>query len=345
MWAIFKETAQAGFRLKKCPIPTIRDNEVLIEILHSSICGTDRHIYHWDSWAQAHLTPPVIIGHEFVGKICQVGQAVIGLKIGDRCTGEGHIGCDICQYCRTAKKHLCPNAKFIGITQNGSFAQYMSLPAKNVIKIPDHIPDEIASILDPLGNAVHCTLAFDLLGEDILISGAGPIGLMTTQIAKTLKTGRVVVLDPNPSRCAIAKNCGADYALPPKDKDLESLKRQLNIPEGFGIGFEMSGSPLALPQLVRHTAPGGKIGLLGLPNEASYLKTTEVILKGLQIRGFFGRKLFKTWYKMMALLEYDLGLSHLITHRFSFFDFEQAFALMDTHSSGKIILSWPKEKI
>ncbi len=341
MKALSKLKAEEGlWMVKDAAVPDIGPNDVLIKIKKSAICGTDVHIYKWDKWAQATVPTPMIVGHEYVGVIEKIGSEVTHLKKGQRVCGEGHLVCGHCRNCRAGKRHLCRNTKGIGVNIQGSFAEYLSLPASNAFPIPDEIPDDIAAIFDPFGNAVHTALSFDLVGEDVLITGAGPIGLMAVAICQHVGARHVVVTDINPWRLELAKKMGATRAVNVASEKLEDVMKDLGMTEGFDVALEMSGAPSGFKDMLRTIRHGGKIALLGIPPGDTAIDWNEVIFKGLIIKGIYGREMYETWYKMVTLIQGGLDLTPLITHHFDIDDFQKGFDAMISGQSGKVILEW-----
>lgn len=340
MKALVKAKAEKGIWLQDVPKPSIGHNDVLIKIKKTAICGTDAHIYNWDAWAQKTIKVPMAIGHEFMGEIVEIGDEVQGLKIGQRVSGEGHITCGYCRKCRAGNQHLCRNTIGLGVNRTGCFAEYLSFPAKNVYPLPDNIPDTIASFLDPLGNAVHTALSFDLVGEDVLITGAGPIGIMAAAICKKVGARFVVITDVNEYRLELAKKIGDVIAVDPGKKTLKQVMKELGMTEGFDVGLEMSGNAAAFNQMLEHMNHGGKIAILGIPSEPIAIDWNQVIFKGLILKGIYGREMFDTWYKMIMLLQSGLDVSSVLTHEFKYTDYEKAFEAMATGKSGKVILDW-----
>lgn len=325
--------------MEDIPVPTISSDDVLIEIHKTAICGTDIHIYQWDDWAKATIPVPMTVGHEFYGKIHALGENVKGLEIGQRVSGEGHIVCGHCKNCRSSRQYLCPNTIGLGVNRPGAFAEYLSFPASNVIPLSSHITDDEASILDPFGNATHTALSFDLVGEDVLITGAGPIGIMAVAIARQAGARQVVITDVNPYRLSLAKQFGA-HAVNVETTSLQTEMKKLGIVEGFGVGLEMSGNAAAFRELLVNMNCGGYVAILGvLSNEAS-IDWNQVVFKGLTLRGIYGRKMYETWYKMTGMLESGLDISPVITHHFPVEKYEEAFSLMASGQSGKVILDW-----
>lgn len=340
MKALRKLKSGSGLSLEEVPIPTVSDNDVLIKIKTTGICGTDLHIYSWDAWAKKTIPIPITIGHEFVGEIVQIAKDVSHLQIGDRVSGEGHLTCGICHLCHSSKRHLCPNAKSIGIQRDGAFAEFLKFPAQNVVKIPEDISDDIAAILDPLGNAVHTLQGVDLAGEDILVTGAGPIGLMAIALLKHLGAHTIVVTDVNPYRLNLAKKMGATHVVNIKETTIDALLPLLNLENGFTVGLEMSGNEEAIHTQLHYLAPGSLLAALGLATKNVNIDWTEIIFKGLKIQGIYGRKMFETWTKMITLLQSGLDLSPLITHHYDFRDYQAAFEKAQSGAAGKILLHW-----
>ncbi len=340
MKSLVKAKAEPGIWMQDVPVPTFGVNDVLIKVIKTAICGTDIHIYSWDEWAQATIPVPMTVGHEFYGEIVKVGQEVQGMQPGQRVSGEGHITCGHCRNCRAGRQHLCRNTLGVGVNRPGCFGEYVVIPASNVMLLPDDITAEQASILDPLGNATHCALAFNLVGEDVLITGAGPIGIMAVAIARHIGARHVVISDVNDYRLDLAKKMGATCAVNIKHQSIQDVMDSLGMTEGFDVGLEMSGNPLALNDMVRSMNHGGQIALLGIPPEETAIDWTQVIFKGLVIKGIYGREMFETWYKMIAMLQSGLDVSPVITHRFCVDDYQQAFQIMSSGQSGKIILDW-----
>ena len=324
------------------PIPEIGHNDVLIKIKKTAICGTDIHIYKWDDWSAKHVPVGLITGHEYVGVVEKVGSEVKGFKPGDRVSGEGHITCGLCRNCRSGKKHLCIEQKGVGVNRQGAFAEYLALPAKNAVKIPDEISDDFAAIFDPFGNATHTALSFDLVGEDVLITGAGPIGIMAAAICKFAGAHNVVITDVNDSRLNLAKKMGATRALNVGKEKLGDVMADLKMTEGFDVGLEMSGNPDAFRQMIDAMRPAGKIALLGIPPGDMSIDWGSFIFKGLTIKGIYGREMFETWHKMIAMVQSGLDLKPIITHHFPVDDFQKAFETMASGQSGKVILEWDK---
>jgi len=341
MKALVKAFAKPGIWMEDVPKPTkIGPNDVLIKIRKTAICGTDMHIYNWDKWAQATVPVPMITGHEFVGEIAEIGSEVTGLKVGDRVSGEGHLTCGYCRNCRAGKRHLCRNVEGIGYDCPGCFAEYFVFPAFNVIKLPDDIPDEIGSILDPFGNATHTALSFECVGEDVLITGAGPIGIMAVAICKHVGARHVVITDVNEYRLDLARKMGATRAVNVKKESLQTVMQELEMQEGFDVGLEMSGNGQAFREMLDLMCYGGRVALLGIPPDEIAIDWNKVIFKGLFLKGIYGREMFETWYKMIAMVQSGLNIKPIITHEFKIDDFQKAFETMGAGQSGKVILSW-----
>lgn len=339
MKALVKNQAKPGLWLENIVKPEINDNEVLIKVIKNGICGTDLHIYDWDEWAQKTIPVPLTIGHEFYGKIVEVGNSVTDLTVGARVSGEAHLTCGQCRHCRGGKKHLCPNTQGLGVNVNGAYAEFVKLPAENVYPLPDYISDEVAAILDPLGNAVHTVLSFDLVGEDVLITGAGPIGIMATQIAKSVGARNIVVTDVNDFRLSLAKQMGATRTVNVATSDIPTAIRKLDM-IAFDVGLELSGNESALCQLIESMYPGGRVAILGIPKVGATINWHDVIFKELTLKGIYGREMFETWYKMISLLKNDLDITPIITHRFKINDYEEAFKAAKSDTAGKVILEW-----
>jgi len=340
MKALGKLQKAPGLTLYEAPLPTMNDDDVLIKIIKTSICGTDLNIYKWDEWAQKTIPVPMTVGHEFVGKVIKVGKNVKHISVGDRVSAEGHIICGTCSSCRSLYPHHCPNTKGIGVNRTGSFAEYLSIPASNAIKLPDSISDDVASILDPLGNAVHTTLSFPLIGQHILITGAGPIGIMAADIAKFVGAKTVTITDISPYRLELAKKSKADRIVDVSKEDLKQVMLSMGINEGYNVGLEMSGSELAFNQMVDLMACGGKIALLGILKNQIGINWINVVFKSLFIKGIYGREIFNTWQQMISLLENGLDPSYIITHKYKIDDYEKGFEVMKAGNSGKVILEW-----
>ena len=340
MKALVKSKPESGIWMQEVPVPEMGNNDVLIKIKKTAICGTDRHIYNWDTWAKENITLPLTVGHEFVGEVADIGEEVKSyFKIGDRVSGEGHIACGHCRNCRAGHSHLCQFNMSVGITRNGCFADYLCIPAVNAYPIPDNIPDNIASILDPLGNAAHAALSFKLVGEDVLITGAGPVGLMSAVIAHHVGARHVVITDVNEYRLKLAKKLGITMAVNPTKQSLDEVMTTLKMKEGFDVGFEMSGSAQAFNDMVGHMIHGGKIALLGFLPQAG-INWSQIIMNGLIIKGIYGREMYDTWYTMITMLQSGLNVAPVITHTFPANEYEQAFKTLEKGKSGKIILDW-----
>ncbi len=340
MRAIVKLKAETGIWMDRIAFPRISPNDVLIKVVKTAICGTDIHIYNWDAWSRKTIPVPMAIGHEFVGIITEFGSEVRGLKAGDRVSAEGHITCGHCRNCRAGKRHLCRNTIGVGVNRPGCFAEYISVPASNVFKVPDIIPDPVAAILDPLGNAAHTALSFDLVGEDILITGAGPIGIMAVAIARHAGARYVVITDVNDYRLELAARMGATAAVNVTRASIADTMSALGMREGFDVGLEMSGNVQAFRDLLQAMNYGGQVGILGIPEGEVSLDLTQIILKGLKLKGIYGREMFETWYKMSSMLQSRLDISAVITHRFAVDDYQQAFDIMRSGQSGKVIMDW-----
>ena len=340
MKALVKKYEKTGLWLEEVPIPEIGFDDVLIKINKTAICGTDVHIWNWDEWSQKTIPVPMTVGHEYVGTIAEIGSNVQGYKIGDLVSGEGHIVCGKCRNCLAGRRHLCKDTKGVGVNRPGAFAEYLSLPAKNVWLADPNIPKEIFSIFDPFGNATHTALSFKLLGEDVLITGAGPIGLMAAAIAKHAGARYVVVTDMNSYRLKLAEKMGATVALNIKEKTLTDVQKELGMKEGFDVGLEMSGSGAAFKDMIANMCHGGKIAMLGIPSGDLIIDWNIVIFNMLTIKGIYGREMFETWYMMQSMLQTGLDISPVITHRFHHTEFEKGFEAMLSGNSGKVILNW-----
>lgn len=340
MKSLVKSHSQQGIWLEDTAKPEVGHNDLLIKIRKTAICGTDMHIYNWDDWAQKTIPVPMVVGHEYVGEVVDMGQEVQGFKVGDRVSGEGHITCGHCRNCRAGRRHLCRNTEGVGVNRAGAFAEYLVIPAFNAFKIPDNISDDLASIFDPFGNAVHTALSFDLVGEDVLITGAGPIGIMAAAVARHVGARHVVITDVNPYRLALAEKMGVTRAVNVAEENLKDVMNQLGMTEGFDIGLEMSGVPVAFRDMLNNMNNGGKIAMLGIPPKDVAIDWNQVIFKGLVIKGIYGREMFETWYKMASLIQSGLDISPIITHQFSIDEFQQGFDTMGSGHSGKVILNW-----
>ncbi len=340
MRALVKARAEPGIWMQDVPVPEIGPNDVLIKVRKASICGTDIHIWNWDAWSQKTIKVPMVIGHEFMGEIARLGAEVTGFQVGDRVSGEGHITCGHCRNCRAGKRHLCRNTLGLGVNRPGCFAEYVALPAFNVFRVSKEIPDEIASFFDPLGNAVHTALSFDLVGEDVLITGAGPIGVMAAAISRHVGARHVVVTDVNPFRLELARKLGATRAVDVRTQTLGDVMRNLGMTEGFDVGMEMSGNAQAFRDLLGVMNHGGRVAILGIPPSEVSIDWNQVIFKGLVLKGVYGREMFETWYKMVAMLQSALDVAPVLTHRFPAAQYAEAFEAMRSGQSGKVVLDW-----
>jgi threonine 3-dehydrogenase len=340
MQALVKREARPGLWLEEVPVPEIGINDVLIQVDRTGICGTDLHIYAWDAWAQKTIPVPMTVGHEFVGEIVAVGSNVHDFFPGDIVSGEGHVVCGRCRNCLAGRRHLCKATQGVGVNRPGAFAKYLSLPMTNVWHHAPDIDRDVAAIFDPLGNAVHTALSFDVLGEDVLITGAGPIGLMAVAVVRHAGARHVVITDVNPFRLELARKMGATVAHDVRSGPLEEVTARLGMKEGFDVGLEMSGSPTALRDMLRAMCHGGKIAMLGIPTEQVAIDWNTVVFNMLTIKGIYGREMYETWYKMTVMLESGLDIRPVITHRFHYTEFEQGFAAMKSGASGKVILDW-----
>ena len=340
MKALVKAKAERGIWMEDIEAPQIGHNDVLIKINRTAICGTDIHIFQWDDWARNTIPIPLAVGHEFSGEIVDLGAEVRGLEVGDRVSAEGHITCGVCRNCRAGRRHLCMSTEGVGVSRAGAFAEYLSVPAFNVFKLPDSISDDMASVLDPLGNATHTALSFDLVGEDVLITGAGPIGIMAVAIARYAGARHIVITDINDYRLDLARKMGASCALNVQSESLDDTMRDLGMEEGFDVGMEMSGNPQAFRDMLRTMHHGGKVAILGIPPSETTIDWNEVIFKGLELKGVYGREMFETWYKMSSMLQSGLNIDAIITHHFDIEEFQPAFELMESGQSGKVILHW-----
>lgn len=340
MFALVKEAPGPGLTLTKKAIPEPGPGEVLIKIRKTSICGTDLHIYNWDAWSEKNIHPPLTIGHEYVGEIAALGAGVLGHSVGERVSGEGHIVCGHCRNCRSGNAQWCKHTQGVGVNRDGAFAQYLCIPACNVVPVNDSIPEEIVSFFDAFGNATHTALMYDVVGEDVLITGAGPIGIMAAAICRKNGARSVVVTDLNDYRLGMAMQMGATAVVNVGREDLQTVMHDQRMIEGFDVGLEMSGSGKALSQMLSNMRNGGKIALLGILASGADIDWNEIIFKGLTITGIYGRKMFETWYKMGTMVEAGLDLSPIITHRYHFTGFEEGFAAMNSGKSGKVVLDW-----
>jgi threonine 3-dehydrogenase len=340
MKALVKAKAEPGIWLQDAPEPEVGPMDALIRIRKTSICGTDVHIYKWDSWAQRTIPVPMTVGHEFSGVIEAVGVGVTDLKPGDLVSGEGHIVCGRCRNCLAGRQHLCPNTLGVGVNRTGAFAQYLSIPARNVYKVDPSIPEDVISTFDPLGNAVHTALSWDLVAEDVLITGAGPIGCMAAAVCRFAGARHVVVTDVNPWRLELAKKLGATRTVNVAEESLTQVKESLGMKEGFDVALEMSGHPSGLQDILQHTSNGAKVSLLGIFPEPVAIPWDLVIFKGLILKGIYGREMFETWYKMSNMIRAGLDISPIITHQYHYTEFEAAFQTMMSGQSGKVVLDW-----
>ena len=340
MKALSKLHAREGLWMTRAPVPEIGPDDVLIRINKTGICGTDIHIWNWDDWASETVPVPMITGHEFAGEVVELGSNVADVKLGQRCSGEGHLIGKTSRQSRAGKFHLDPATRGIGVNEQGAFAEYLKLPAFNVVPLPDEISDDIGAILDPLGNAVHTALSFDLVGEDVLITGAGPIGIMAAAVARHVGARHVVITDINPDRLALAGRVADVVPVNVTETDLAETIADLKMTQGFDVGLEMSGNQRALDQMVDAMTMGGRIAMLGIPPGQSPVDWSRIVFKAITIKGVYGREIFETWYKMIAMLQNGLDVSKVITHRFSVDDFEAGFAAMKSGSSGKVVLDW-----
>ena len=340
MKALSKLKSTPGIWMTDVEVPEPGHNDLLIKIRKTAICGTDMHIYHWDEWSQKTIPVPMVVGHEYVGEVVGMGQEVAGFEIGDRVSGEGHITCGHCRNCRAGRRHLCRNTYGVGVDRQGAFAEYLVIPALNAFKIPDNISDDLASIFDPFGNAVHTALSFDLVGEDVLITGAGPIGIMAAAVARHVGARHVVITDINDYRLDLAKKMGATRTVNVSREKLPEVMNEIGMSEGFDVGLEMSGVPVAFRDMLSAMNHGGKIAMLGIPAGDMAIDWSQVIFKGLIIKGIYGREMFETWYKMASLIQSGLDLSPIITHQFKVDEFQQGFDTMGSGESGKVILNW-----
>ena len=340
MKALVKAKAETGLWMERVPVPEPGANDVLIQVKKSAICGTDVHIWNWDEWAAATVPVPMVVGHEFCGEIVETGNAVEHYHPGMRVSGEGHIVCGTCRNCRAGRGHLCRNTKGVGVNRPGSFGEYVCIPQSNVVPIPDDIPDEIAAIFDPFGNAVHTALSFDVVGEDVLVTGAGPIGIMGAMVAQRCGARKVVITDINPTRLDLARKMGVEFVVNAAEENLGDVMKNIGMNEGFDVGLEMSGAAIAFRDMIDKMNNGGKIAILGIAPAAFEIDWNKVIFKMLNLKGIYGREMFETWYKMIAFVEGGLDLSPLITHRISIDDFEVGFEAMRSGNAGKVVMDW-----
>ena len=340
MRALAKLARGPGLTMTDVAIPVVGHNDVMIRIKKTAICGTDIHIWKWDEWAQKTIPVPMHVGHEYVGEIVEMGLEVRGFALGDRVSGEGHITCGYCRNCRAGRRHLCRNTTGVGVNREGAFAEFLVIPAFNAFKIPDSISDDLAAIFDPYGNATHTALSFNLVGEDVLITGAGPIGIMAVAIARHVGARHVVITDVNDYRLGLAIKMGATRAVNVTRQSLKEVMAELGMVEGFDVGMEMSGVPTAFQDLLENMNHGGKVALLGIPPSNTVIDWNQVIFKGLEIKGVYGREMFETWYKMVAMLQSGLDLSPILTHQFPVEQYVKGFETMLSGQSGKVILNW-----
>jgi len=340
MRALVKSRREPGLWLEQVDKPAIGINDVLIRVLRTGICGTDVHIYNWDDWSRKTIPVPMVVGHEFVGRVEEVGSNVADFFPGEIVSGEGHVVCGRCRNCLAGRRHLCAKTMGVGVNRAGAFADYIALPMTNIWRHHESIPLEVAAIFDPFGNAVHTALAFPVLGEDVLITGAGPIGIMAAAVARHAGARYTVITDLNPYRLELARKIGVTRAIDPRETDLRSVQKQLGMSEGFDIGLEMSGSEAALRDMIANMSHGGRIAILGIPAGEMTIDWRTVIFNMLTLRGIYGREMYETWYKMTVMLESGSDISPVITHRFRAADYEEAFAVMRSGNSGKVILDW-----
>ena len=340
MKALVKKYPEKGIWMDEIEKPAAGPEDVLVKIRKTAICGTDIHIYEWNEWAQKTIPVPMTIGHEYVGEIVELGANVKSFGIGDIVSGEGHIVCGFCRNCQAGRRHLCKNSKGVGVNRPGCFAEYLCVPAVNIWRTDPAIPEELYSIFDPFGNAVHTALSYDLTGEDVLVTGAGPIGIMAAAVAQKTGARFVAITDLNPYRLELAKNTGIRHVFDAGKISIGEIQKELGMKEGFDVGLEMSGSRIAFADMINNMACGGKIALLGLQPPGTIIDWNRVIFQGLRIKGIYGREIFETWYKMAALIKAGLDISPIITHRFKIDDFEEGFKIMASGNSGKIILDW-----
>jgi threonine 3-dehydrogenase len=340
MKALVKSRPEEGIWMERVPVPEITETDVLVRVKKTAICGTDVHIYNWDQWASETIPVPMVVGHEFYGEIAEIGRAVTKYQVGQRVSGEGHIICGTCRNCRAGRGHLCRRTKGVGVNRPGAFGEYVSLPDSNIVPIPDAVPDEIAAIFDPFGNAVHTALSFDLIAEDVLVTGAGPIGIMAAMVAKRSGARKVVITDINPVRLDLARKMGIEFVIDARSTDLNEVMAEIGMTEGFDVGLEMSGAAPAFRDMIDKMNNGGKIAILGIAPTSFEIDWNKVIFKMLNLKGIYGREIFETWYKMIAFVEGGLDVSGLITHRLTVDDFQAGFDAMRSGDSGKVVLDW-----
>jgi threonine 3-dehydrogenase len=343
MRALVKRSPEVGLWMQEAPIPEPGINDVLIRVLKTGICGTDVHIYAWDAWAQRTIPVPMIVGHEFVGRVERVGSNVSGFRPGDLVSGEGHLVCGRCRNCMAGRRHLCPHTQGVGVNRPGAFADYLCIPMTNVWGASSRIPLDVLACFDPLGNAVHTALSFGVLGEDVLVTGAGPIGAMATAVVRHAGARYVVVTDLNPMRLELARRMGATLAVDPRATPLAEVQRQLGMKEGFDVGLEMSGREAALGDLLASMCHGGRVAMLGIPDKPMLVNWDLIIFNGLTIKGIYGREMYETWYKMTVMIQSGLDITPVITHRFPADRYEEAFAVARSGQAGKVVLTWSEE--
>jgi len=340
MRALVKARAEEGLWLEEVPEPELGINDVLIRVHKTGICGTDLHIYGWDAWAQKTIPVPMVVGHEFVGEVTAFGSNVSDFRVGDLVSGEGHVVCGRCRNCMAGRRHLCAHAIGLGVNRPGAFAEHVAMPMTNIWHHAPGVDEDVAAIFDPFGNAVHTALSFSVLGEDVLVTGAGPIGCMAVAVARHAGARHVVATDPNPYRVELALRMGATLGVDPRTRDLADVQRELGMTEGFDVGLEMSGNPDALRGMIANMAHGGRIAVLGIPSANVELDLEPVIFNGLTVKGIYGREMYETWYQMTVMIQSGLDIGPVITHRFSHRDFEEAFAVARSGDSGKVVLDW-----
>ena len=343
MKALVKSKSEPGLWLQDVPVPTIGINDVLIQVLRTGICGTDLHIYNWDAWAQKTIPVPLVVGHEFVGRIVAVGSNVKDFRVGHIVSGEGHVVCGRCRNCLAGRRHLCKETKGVGVNRPGAFAEYLSLPMTNVWLLDRAVTHDVAAIFDPLGNAVHTALSFPVLGEDVLITGAGPIGIMAAAVVRHAGARHVVITDVNPYRLELAKKMKPTLAWDVSHATVADAQKQLGMKEGFDVGLEMSGNPAAFRDMLANMCHGGKIAMLGIPTAEIAIDWTTVVFNMLTIKGIYGREMYETWYKMTVMIQSGLDIDPVITHRYHFSEYEKGFAAARSGNSGKVVLTWKEE--
>jgi len=340
MRALVKKYPKPGIWMEEADIPEPGPNDVLIRIMKTSICGTDIHIYQWNEWAQKTIPVPMIIGHEYIGEVVGFGANVSDVKLGERVSGEGHLTCGVCRNCLAGRRHLCHNTSGVGVNRPGAFAEYLVIPVTNIWHCDESISDELYACFDPFGNAVHTALSFDVTGEDVLVTGAGPIGIMAAAVAQKVGARHVVITDPNPYRLELARSLGIIHAYNPAVTSIKEIQRELNMKEGFDVGMEMSGNAAAFSDMINNMSHGGKIAVLGLQSSNTEVDWNTIVMNGLTLKGIYGREMYETWYKMTMLLQSGLTLQPIITHRFPADRFGEGFEMMASGNSGKIILDW-----